>query len=182
MDNPLKAELAKLIKKKAIIHGDFILSSGKRSSIYVDMRNITLHPYGAYIIGRLVFDLVVQLSPDVRAVAGPVFSGVPIATAVSILSFQKNLPIFALAVRDKAKEYGKQHIVEGSDNINKGDGVVIVDDVLTTGKSIINTSKTLLEQGFKVKGAVVLLDRRDDENTLKDLEIKSVFHLKELVQ
>lgn len=159
MNSPLKQELIKLTQSHAIKRGTFRLAGGGTSDFYIDMRLVTLHPQGAFTVGRMVFDIAVSVEPGVRAVAGPAVSGISIASAVTVVSLQKNSPLFGLIVRSKAKDHGTMSMIEGMDNIPPPASVVIVDDVLTSGSSLLAAVDQLRNAGYTVNNAVVLLNR-----------------------
>ena len=103
--------------------------------------------------------MALAAEPGVRAVAGPAVSGVPIATAVTVASLQRNTPIFGLVTRSQTKDHGRMALVEGADNVKPGVPVVLVDDVLTSGSSLVKAVDALRGAGYQVAHAVVLLDR-----------------------
>ncbi len=117
----MKEELKKLlIKTGAVKTGEFTLSSGKKSTFYVDCRKVTLHPQGAKLIGKIILEKIKGLKVD--AIGGLTLGADPITSAVVTLS---NIPGFI--VRKKAKEHGTQQKIEGL--IEPGWNVVIVEDV-----------------------------------------------------
>ncbi len=159
MNLPLKQSLVDLSRRVAVRHGEFKLAGGGTSNFYVDMRLVTLHPQGAFTTGRLVFDLAVSVEPGTRAVAGPAVSGVPIVSAVTVASMHKNAPLFGMIVRSAAKDHGTMSLIEGADNVQRPGPVVLADDVLTSGSSLLKAVDRLRDAGYSVRHAVVLLDR-----------------------
>ena len=95
--------LLDLLCQLAYKEGDFVLSSGKQSSYYINGKLVTLHPQGALAIGRLLFSM---LPTDTEAVAGLTLGADPIVTAVSVVSALENRPIPALIIRKEAKGHG----------------------------------------------------------------------------
>jgi len=183
MISPLKQDLIDLTRRIAIKRGTFKLAGGGTSDFYIDMRLITLHPQGAFTTGRLVFDIAVSVEPGLRAVAGPAVSGIPIASAVTVVSLQKNSPLFSLIVRSQAKDHGTMSLVEGMDNIPAPATIVLVDDVLTSGSSLMKAVDQVREAGYKVSHAVVLLNRMANgvENLAKKgIHVHSCMDLKDL--
>ena len=171
-NTPMRQALIGLTKKIAVKRGKFKLAGGGTSDFYVDMRLVTLHPQGAFTVGRLVFDMAMNAEPGLRAVAGPAVSGVPITTAVTVISLQKNTPIFGLVTRPTAKDHGTMSPVEGGDNVPAGAPVVLVDDVLTSGSSLLKAVETLRDAGYRVSHAVVLLHRNGiGRDRLKDVGV-----------
>ena len=93
---PLRQQLLQLLLDRAYKEGDFVLSSGQHSTYYINGKEVTLHPWGAQAIGRLLLDC---LPSDVEAVAGLTLGADPIVTAVSVVSAYEHRPIPALIVR-----------------------------------------------------------------------------------
>lgn len=141
----------------AYLQGDFILSSGKRSSHYFEGKKITLSPEGAYWVGKTIFDELVKIGVD--SVGGLTIGADPIATAVSLVSYQEGKPIPAFIVRDAQKEHGTKRRVEG--HLKEGVRVAIVDDVITTGGSVFKAIEAVEAVNCKVAAVVVLVDRHE---------------------
>ncbi len=135
MDKTLKELIGLLVSKSLQVAPTpvFKLASGKTSNVYIDCRKTTFNAKGKKLIGSLIFDRIQHLKID--AIGGLMLGAVPVADAVSQFSADKGKPINAFAVRATPKEYGLKKVIEG--DVNKGDRVVIVDDVATTGGSTI---------------------------------------------
>ena len=139
-----------------MLHGDFTLSSGLKASYYIDGRMISLRPEGAYLIGRKVLELL--RGTGVQAVGGMTLGADPIATAVAIVSHIEGADIPAFIVRNAIKGHGTQKRIEGP--LEEGARVAIVDDVITTGSSVLRAIEAVEEKGCKVVKVIVLIDRR----------------------
>lgn len=160
MKSDMRGRLIELIIKKAFIYSKepiFKLVSGKMSNYYFNCKAVTLDPEGMYLIGNIVFDLIKDL--DIKGIGGLTLGADPISIAVAYTSFLKNKPISAFVVRKSPKEHGTMQWIEG--NINSGDNIVVVDDVVTTGKSTIQAIERARESGLNVKKVVVLIDRQE---------------------
>ena len=149
----LKRRLLKLLDEKNVIKtGTFILSSGKKSNYYVDIKKAITDPQ--------VLDLIAELikmninSDNIDKIAGPALGAVPIATAVS-LKTKKPLII----IRKEKKGYGTSKLIEGT--IKEGDKVAIIEDVTTTGNSLLRAIKIIEKNGGQVKRAFVIVDREE---------------------
>jgi orotate phosphoribosyltransferase len=156
----MKERLIKLIIEKAFKYSKepiFKLVSGRMSNYYFNCKTVTLHPEGMYLIGNLIFDLIENM--DVKGVGGLTLGADPIAYAVAYTSFLKKKPMEAFVVRKTAKSHGTMQWIEG--NVNKGDRVVIVDDVITTGKSTIEAINRAKEEGLKIAKVIALIDRQE---------------------
>ncbi len=166
----MKERIVELIYKKAFKYSEepvFRLVSGGLSRYYFNCKTVTLSPEGMYLIGNVIYDMIAPL--NVKAIGGLTLGADPIATAVAYTSYIKGSPIEAFVVRKKAKEHGTMQWIEG--NLDAGDSVVVVDDVITTGSSTIQAITRLKEAGVFVKKVVVLVDRQEGgrENILKFL-------------
>ena len=135
----------------------FKLVSGRMSNYYFNCKAVTLHPEGMYLIGNLIFDLVKTL--NVRGIGGLTLGADPIASAVAYTSYLKERPIEAFVVRKTAKSHGTMQWIEG--NVGKGDRVVIVDDVITTGKSTIEAIERVREAELQILKVIALVDRQE---------------------
>jgi orotate phosphoribosyltransferase len=156
----MKERLIELIIEKAFKYSKepvFKLVSGRMSNYYFNCNAVTLHPEGMYIIGNLILDLIKDT--DVKGVGGLTLGADPIAYAVAYTSFLKKKPIEAFVVRKTAKSHGTMQWIEG--NVNKGDRVVIVDDVITTGKSTIEAINRSREEGLEIVKVIALIDRQE---------------------
>ncbi len=152
----LRQLLLELLVKLAYKEGDFLLSSGQRSSYYINGKQVTLTAEGALIIGRLLFAM---LPENTSAVAGLTLGADPIVTAVSVVSALANQPLPALIVRKKAKGHGTQAYIEGP-QLEPGSKVVVLEDVVTTGRSAMLAVERLQAAGYKVDQIISLVDRQ----------------------
>jgi len=147
--------LLDLFCRLAYKEGDFVLSSGQRSSYYINGKQVTLHPQGALAIGRLLLSL---LPLDTEAVAGLTLGADPIVSAVSVVSALENRPIPALIIRKEAKGHGTMAYIEGP-TLPDGAKVVVLEDVVTTGQSAMKAVERLREAGYSVNQVIALVDR-----------------------
>ena len=148
--------LLEVFKERAIVRGDFTLSSGLKTSYYFDGRMVTLWPEGAYLIGRKIFHILAEAG--VEAIGGMTVGADPIAAAVAVVSHLEGWPIPAFIVREGVKEHGTQKRIEGP--LKAGSRVAIVDDVITTGGSVLRAIEAVEAEGCRVVKVVVLLDRQ----------------------
>jgi len=156
----MKNRLIELIIEKAFRYSEepvFKLVSGRMSNYYFDCKAVTLHPEGIYLIGNLLFDLVKDL--DVKGIGGLTLGADPIAYSVAYTSYLRGRPVEAFVVRKTAKSHGTMQWIEG--NIKKGDKVVIVDDVITTGISTIEAITRSKEAGLNIVKVIALIDRQE---------------------
>jgi orotate phosphoribosyltransferase len=175
----LRQKLLDLFCQLAYKEGDFVLSSGQRTSYYINGKEVTLHPQGALAIGRLVLSLVPQ---DTDAVAGLTLGADPIVTAVSVVSAYENRPIPALIIRKEAKGHGTRAYIEGP-SLTEGAKVVVLEDVVTTGQSAMKAVERLKVAGYTVNEVISLVDRQQGGAEFYQsvgLKFEAVFAIEEI--
>lgn len=150
-----RAALLSLLRDQAVLRGEFILSSGQRSSYYLDARLVTLSAAGAHLVGRVFLDILVP--GEVDAVAGLTLGADPIVSAITVLSGIERAALDGLIVRKEAKSHGAGRRIEGP--WRPGLRVAIVDDTLTTGASSLQAAQAVVEAGGTVHGVYALIDR-----------------------
>ena len=155
-----KSELLRWIRKLSYKEGDFTLSSGKKSHFYVDLKNTTLHPEGAYLVAQGFYDLVQKhdLHPD--AVGGMTLGADPLATALSLVAREKRQTWPAFIVRKEPKGHGTGRYVEGIENLKAGSKVLVLEDVVTTGGSSVKAIERLREAGLQPIAVFSVVDRQ----------------------
>ena len=170
-----KDNLIKLLKdNKVFMEGDFTLSSGKKSNYYVNMKKAITNPEILSEISKLINDKI--KNDNIDKIAGPALGAVPIATAISL---ESGLPL--LMIRKQKKEYGTSKLIEGE--LIEGDNVVIVEDVSTTGGSLLKAISAIQDNAGIVKKAFVVVDRNEGaiENFAdKGLELEPLITVDEL--
>ena len=146
-------DLAPRIRDAAFLEGDFVLSSGERSNFYVDKYLFSTEPN----LLRDVADALAAEIPGVERLAGVELGAVPLVVATALAT---GLPY--VIVRKSAKEYGSSagRSIEG--NLEKGERVALVEDVVTTGTQAVRAARNLEETGAKVVTIVAVLDRREE--------------------
>jgi len=153
-----KADLLALLKKDALKKGKFVLSSGKTSNYYLDGRIITMTPEGAFLTASIILEMIKGEALD--AIGGPTLGADPIVGALAALSHINGVPLKTFIVRKQAKEHGTGRLIEGP-ALKAGDRVVIVDDVATTGKALIESKQALDKSAVAVEYAIVIVDRKE---------------------
>ena len=148
-----KEYLIDLLKQNGVfLEGDFTLSSGKKSNYYINMKKAITEPEILSTISKLITQKI-DLD-DIDKVAGPALGAVAIATAVSL---ESKLPL--LMIRKEKKGYGTSKLIEGE--LNEGDNVIVVEDVSTTGGSLLKAIRAINDNGGNVKRAFVVVDREE---------------------
>jgi orotate phosphoribosyltransferase len=139
----------------ALRFGDFTLTSGAKSSYYFDGRVLTLDPEGADLVSEAFLAMAVEVSA--AGVGGPTVAAVPIAGALALRSRQAGTPMDGFFVRDAIKGHGARKQVEGA--IKPGTKVVVFDDTVSTGGSLLNALDAIQEFGCEVAAVLCVLDR-----------------------
>lgn len=144
-------DLAYHVREAALLEGDFVLSSGERSSFYVDKYLFSTEPG---LLRDIAAGLSEMLPPEVDRLAGVELGAVPLVVA---LALSTGLPY--VIVRKAAKEYGTGRGIEGS--FEAGDRVALIEDVVTTGAQSVAAARRLQEAGLEVGKILAVLDRRE---------------------
>lgn len=158
-------ELKQLLLEKSVRTGEFTLSSGKTSDLYVDCRVTGFDSKGARLIGEAGWAAVREkLEADALqadAIGGMTLGADPISLSIGVESARQQPDNFlqVFTVRKEAKGYGAGRRIEG--NFQEGDSVVVVDDVITTGQSTLKAIDAIEEAGGKILFAFVLVDREE---------------------
>jgi orotate phosphoribosyltransferase len=174
----LRDYLLTLLCQLAYQEGDFTLSSGQKSTYYINCKPVTLHPFGALATGRLLLPL---LSAGTQGVAGLTLGADPIVSSVSVVSALAEKPVFALIIRKEAKGHGTQAYIEGP--VIAGSKVAVLEDVVTTGQSALTAVQRLKDAGYQVDQVISLVDRQQGGTELyaqAGLEFISLFNITDL--
>jgi orotate phosphoribosyltransferase len=160
MEGTMKQELIEMLCEKSFMYSEepiYRLVSGRRSNFYVNCKPTTLHPKGMFLVGHMVFDCVKEV--DAQGVGGLTFGADPVALAAAFVSYLKKKPLKAFSIRKTKKDHGIVKWLEG--DMQPGDKVVIVEDVVTTGGSTIKAVERARAEGLQVVKVVVLVDRQE---------------------
>jgi orotate phosphoribosyltransferase len=172
-----RAELLAAIRATAVIHGDFILSSGQRADTYVDLRRVLLDGRLAPLAGRVMLDLTKDLS--YQAVGGLTMGADPVASAMMHAAAARGTHIDAFVVRKQEKDHGTGRRIEGPEV--KGRRVLVVEDTSTTGASPLTAVGALRAAGAEVVGVAVLVNRGARERlTERGLPFLAAYELADL--
>lgn len=145
------AQLFDAVRSAALLHGDFTLRSGRKSKYYLDKYLFECQPDILRELGRR---FAAYATPDTTRIAGAELGGVALAASASMAA---GLPF--VIVRNARKDYGTQKMYEG--RLEKGDRVLLVEDVATTGGQVIEAARTLAEAGATVERIVAVIDRQE---------------------
>jgi orotate phosphoribosyltransferase len=149
--------LAALLRERSVSLGDFLLSSGQRSTYYIDARKTTMSAEGQHLIGRLGLGAIRAAGWKPVAVGGLTMGADPVAYAIAHTSLEAPPQIQAFSVRKATKDHGTRKRIEG--NFSAGDPVVIIEDVITSGGSAAQAINVVTEAGGRILGVLAVVDR-----------------------
>lgn len=173
----LKAFAVELFQIKAVKFGEFKTKVGLMTPVYFDLRVIVSYPEIMKTLSHLLVDILKDIK-NIDILCGVPYTALPIATAVSL---ETGLPM--VMRRKEAKDYGTKKLIEGV--FKEGDKCLIVEDVVTSGSSILETVRDLLNEGIKCKDAVVLLNREQGGAKILEkngIRMHAVLSLTEIIQ
>ena len=155
----LTEQLLHLLAKHSLRRGEFVLASGAKSNYYIDARLTTMRPEGLTTIARLALRQFESLGWLPNAVGGLTLGADPISYAIAFESVTTGRLIRAFTVRKEPKAHGTQQLIEGP--LSKDDNVVIVEDVLTTGRSALRAVEAVRGFGAEILGVLAVVDREE---------------------
>jgi orotate phosphoribosyltransferase len=171
-----RERLLELLRSRAFREREVVLSSGRTSNFYIDCKQVSLDAEGATLIGELFHAIIDDIAPRAVAVGGLTLGADPLATATSVVSFQRGRPRAAFIVRKDAKGHGTNQWIE-STALPSGAPVVIVEDVVTTGASTLKAIERARLAGLEVVHALGLVDRLEGgrEAVIKEIPLTTLF-------
>lgn len=179
----LKKRLARLLVEKSYREGNFTLASGRKSDYYFDCRVTALHPEGSWLIGTLFNELLA--GEDIKGIGGMTLGADPLVSATTVISHEKGRPLAGLLVRKEAKGHGTGQFVEGMGNFQPGDRVAMVEDVVTTGGSLLKACERVKAAGLNIVTVCAILDREEGGSALikeAGYDLKALFTRHELLE
>jgi orotate phosphoribosyltransferase len=169
--------LGSLLVERALLEGDFVLRSGKRSSWYLDKYRFETEPELLGALGDRLAEAVRAFEPDAVRLAGPALGAVALAASASLTS---GLPF--IIVRGETKEYGTAKRIEGS--YEPGELVCVLEDVVTTGGALVQAVAALRDERLVVRTAVCVVDREEggsDALARLGVRLRALFRADELL-
>jgi orotate phosphoribosyltransferase len=169
--------LAELLVEHALLEGDFILRSGRRSTYYLDKYRFETQPELLRQLGVRLAEAAVEVEPEVVRLAGPALGAVALAASAAMAS---DLPF--IIVRGETKEYGTANRIEGP--YASGDIVCLLEDVVTSGGALAEAVSALRDVGLVVRHAVCVVDREEggaDALARLGVRLRSIFRASELL-
>lgn len=172
-----RTRFLELFKQRSVLRGDFTLASGQKSNYYLDSRLSILSGEMLSLSGALIYQAVTDLK--FQAVGGLEVGAIPLASAVAKHCWDCGREVESFFVRKEAKDHGTKRLIEG--RVLPGQQVVIVDDVWTTGESVMKAVRTVEKAKAHVVAIVVLVDRLQGGDEYRQaFNFKSLFSLKDL--
>lgn len=156
---PSLNDLQKLLAERSAKRGQFKLSSGRESTLYIDARLTTMSPEGLVLIGQLGLQALTDSGWNVQSVGGLTLGADPVAYAIAYASGLSTRSIRAFTVRKEPKAHGTSQLIEGP--FSPGDRVAVVEDVITTGASALRAASAIRSNGGTVAGVLAVVDRSE---------------------
>jgi orotate phosphoribosyltransferase len=155
----IRERLRALLLERSVSRGSFVLASGRRSSYYIDARRTTMAGEGLALVGALGLATVQAQGWKPRAIGGLTLGADPVAYAVAAAARAQGVALDAFTVRKAAKDHGTGRRIEGC--FAKGDAVVIVEDVITTGASALEAIRAVEAEEGRILGVLAVVDREE---------------------
>lgn len=178
----LKKRLAKLLVEKSYREGDFTLTSGRKSDYYFDCKQTALNAEGSWLLGSLFNELLQDTA--IVGVGGMTLGADPLISATTVISHERGRPLAGFIVRKQPKGHGTDQYVEGLANFKPGDPVAMLEDVVTTGGSLLKACERVEAAGLRIVAVCTVLDREEGgRQAIKDAgyDLISIFTRRELV-
>ena len=155
-----ESELKALIRERSLRIGKFTLASGRESDLYLNLKPTMMDPRGARLCAEA---LLARIPPGTDYVGGLEMGAVPVIAALAALSDVAGRPMRTFFVRKAAKDHGTREVVEGlaSGESLAGKRVLMIDDVATTGGSVLQAVDAVRAAGAIVEAALVIVDRQE---------------------
>ena len=175
-----RSRLREILISESLLRGDFVLASGQKSSFYLDVRRTSLHAEGSALTAAALLDELEDLELD--AIGGPVLGAAPLVGAIAAESFRRGRPIPTFLVRKEAKGHGTAKLIEG--HFPASGRVALVEDVVTTGTSVLRALAVARGEGAEVARIVSVVDRDqggDKAMAQEKVDYRYLFGVQELL-
>ena len=171
-----RERLQQLFRERALQFGEFTLASGKKSSYYVNSKKVLFHAEAISLLGDELYEATKDL--DFQAIGGLEVGAIPMAAAALTAFHRNGRALEGFFVRKQTKEYGSKERLEGQ--VKAGDRVVVIDDVLTTGGSMLQAIEAVEALGATVVRAVCICDRlQGAREALTKYDFRPIFTIRD---
>ncbi|HEV2950031.1 MAG TPA: orotate phosphoribosyltransferase [Gemmataceae bacterium] len=150
-----RRRLLDLFKSRALFFGNFTLASGKQSTYYINSKKAIFKAEAVWLLGEVIYQMTRTM--NLHAIGGPEVGAIPMATAAAIRYHEHGQSIEAFYVRKQAKGHGSKEMVEGI--VRPGDKVAMLDDVLTTGGSVLQAIREVERLDARIAAVICIVDR-----------------------
>jgi len=172
-----RSRLLDLFTARAVAFGDFTLASGQKSRYYINSKKVLFHGEAIALLGELLYEATHDL--DIHAIGGLEIGAIPMATAAVLRYRQAGKTLEGFFVRKQVKGHGSQERIEGQ--VNRGDRVAVVDDVLTTGESVVQAIEAVEGRGATVARVACIVDRlQGARERLAKYDFRPLFTVRDL--
>jgi orotate phosphoribosyltransferase len=170
MKYPNYEQLVEIIKNNGIVFQRITLTSNIQSDFYYDLKKILHDQESLHLIAGSLLEQAIKY--NVKSVGGLELGSIPLTTAVLMLAWDKGVNLTGFTVRKNVKKHGLQKKIEGIVR----EPIMILEDVITSGKSVANAVDALLQEGYRVNSVVCVLDRQEESitNILKQRDISYI--------
>jgi orotate phosphoribosyltransferase len=171
-------ELGALLVERALLEGDFVLRSGRRSTWYLDKYRFETEPGILRALGEALATSVAEVEPDAVRLAGPALGAVALAASAAMASERP-----FIIVRGETKEYGTAKRIEGP--FERGELVCLLEDVVTSGGALADAVSAVRDEGLVVRHAVCVVDREEggsDALARLGVRLHALFRASELLE
>ena len=162
MSTQSKDRLLQLFKKRAFSFGNFTLASGKTSTYYINSKKAIFQSEAVALLGEQLWEMTKDL--NIQAMGGLEVGAIPMAAAAAMRYHQDGKALEGFFVRKQAKSHGSQERIEGV--LEKGMRVAMVDDVLTTGGSVMQAIEEVEKRGGVIVAVICIVDRLEGAREL----------------
>ncbi|HKB01954.1 MAG TPA: orotate phosphoribosyltransferase [Gemmataceae bacterium] len=171
-----RTRLKQLYLERAISFGTFTLASGKTSGYYINSKKVLFHGEAIALLGELLYQATSDL--PLQAIGGLEVGAIPMAAAAAMRYHQHGRPMEGFFVRKEAKGHGSKQRIEGE--VKSGDRVAVIDDVLTTGGSVVQAIAEVEKLGAKVERVVCIVDRlQGAREALSEYDFRPLFTIRD---
>jgi len=170
MKYPNYEQLVEIIKNNGIVFQRITLTSNIQSDFYYDLKKILHDQESLHLIAGSLLEQAIKY--NVKSIGGLELGSIPLTTAVLMLAWDKGVNLTGFTVRKNVKKHGLQKKIEGIVR----EPIMILEDVITSGKSVANAVDALLLEGYRVNSVVCVLDRQEESitNILKQRDISYI--------